>query len=283
MVPVSCPFTWDDLIVATPVRRALQELEDQVRLAGEVLDGWGLRALTPERRGVTALFAGPSGTGKTMAVAVLARSLELELYRVDLSQVVDKYIGETEKRLAQVLDECERSRVIVLFDEADALFGQRTRVRDAHDRYANIEIDFLLSRLDTFDGVAILATNRKGDLDQAFMRRIRLIVDFMPPARAERARLWDLALPETGLDGSPVTASVDRERLINGLELAPAEIKAVALNAAFLARAEGELVSDRHLWAAAERELAKRGKPLREPAVPVTPASVGSTNGNGHR
>jgi hypothetical protein len=279
MRPVACPYEWKDLIVAEPVRRGLRGLEDQVRLASEVLDGWGFRRLTPERRGTTALFAGPSGTGKTMAAAVLARSLGLELYRVDLSQVVDKYIGETEKRLAQVLDECERSRVIVLFDEADALFGQRTRVRDAHDRYANIEIDYLLSRLDSFDGLAILATNRKSDLDPAFMRRIRVIIDFLPPARAERAALWDIALGQVGEGGEPVVADIDRERLVAALDLSPAEIKSVAINAAFLARAAGELVADHHLWAAAERELAKRGKPMREPP-PAQPIAV---NPNGHR
>ena len=282
MRPVACPYGWEDLIVAETVRRPLRELEDQVRLAGEVLDEWGFRRLTPERRGTTALFAGPSGTGKTMAAAVLARSLGLELYRVDLSQVVDKYIGETEKRLAQVLDECERSRVIVLFDEADALFGQRSRVRDAHDRYANIEIDYLLSRLDSFDGLAILATNRKSDLDPAFMRRIRVIVDFLSSGRAERARLWDLALDGVAPDGGKVVGEVDRERLVNGLELSPAEIKTVAINAAFIARAAGELVSDRHLWTAAERELAKRGRPMRELGVAVA-APAGGNRANGHR
>jgi ATPase family associated with various cellular activities (AAA)/Winged helix domain, variant len=279
MRPVACTYGWEDLIVAEPVRRALRELEDQVRLAGEVLDEWGFRRLTPERRGTTALFAGPSGTGKTMAAAVLACSLGLELYRVDLSQVVDKYIGETEKRLAQVLDECERSRVIVLFDEADALFGQRSRVRDAHDRYANIEIDYLLSRLDSFDGLAILATNRKSDLDPAFMRRIRLIVDFLPAGLAERARLWDLALGGAAPAGERIVGEVDRERLVSGLELSPAEIKTVAINAAFIARAAGELVSDRHLWAAAERELAKRGRPMRELGAAV----AGGERANGHR
>ncbi len=193
MTALRCPYGWEDLVVANPVRDQLRELESQVRLAGEVLDDWGFRRLTPESRGTTALFAGPSGTGKTMAASVIARSLELDLYRVDLAEVVNKYIGETEKRLAQVFDECERCNIMVLFDEADALFGQRTRVRDAHDRFANIEIDFLLQRMESFDGVAILATNRKGDLDPAFVRRLRVIVDFIAPTPAERRRLWALA------------------------------------------------------------------------------------------
>ena len=178
-----------------------------------MLDGWEFRRLFPHGRGVTALFAGPSGTGKTMAAQVLARSLDLDLYRVDLAEVVNKYIGETEKRLAAVFDECERSNVMVLFDEADALFGQRTRVRDAHDRYANIEIDYLLQRLDTFRGVAVLATNRKSDLDPAFLRRLRVIVDFVAPAPAERLRLWQLALPSRTSAGEPVTGELDHEWL----------------------------------------------------------------------
>ena len=127
------------------------------------------------------MFAGPSGTGKTMAAQVLARSLDMELYRIDLAGVVNKYIGETEKRLKQVFDACERSNVLLFFDEADALFGQRSQVKDAHDRYANIQIDYLLQRMEQFNGIAILATNRKGDLDKAFLRRIRFIVDFMQP------------------------------------------------------------------------------------------------------
>ena len=143
---------------------------------------------------MTALFAGPSGTGKTMAAQVLARSLGLDLYRVDLAGVVSKYIGETEKHLREVFEACERAPVLLLFDEADALFGKRTQVSDAHDRYANIEIDYVLQRMEQFDGVAVLATNRKGDLDTAFVRRLRFIVDFAPPSPLERERLWRLAL-----------------------------------------------------------------------------------------
>ncbi len=159
------------------LRQHLDELEQQVRLRWSVYEEWGFERLCPMGRGITALFAGPSGTGKTMAAQVLARSLGMELYRVDLSGVVNKYIGETEKRLKQVFDACERANVVLFFDEADALFGQRTQVKDAHDRFANIEIDYLLQRMEQFDGLAILATNRKGDLDRAFLRRIRFIVD----------------------------------------------------------------------------------------------------------
>jgi len=257
MTAVRLPYEWEDLVVADSVRDQLNELETQVRLADAVLDGWGFRRLTPTSRGTTALFAGPSGTGKTMAAQVLARSLDLDLYRVDLAEVVNKYIGETEKRLAQVFDECERCNVMVLFDEADALFGRRTRVRDAHDRFANIEIDYLLQRMDSFDGLAILATNRKGDLDPAFVRRIRVIVDFLAPTPAQRLRLWELSLP------ADVTEGVDRDWLAETLTLTGAEIKSAALGAAFLARATGETIGHEHVLAAVRRELAKRGTVLR--------------------
>jgi hypothetical protein len=264
MTPLQCPYGWDDLVVAPPVLGQLEQLESQVRLTGEVLDDWGFRRLTPESGGTTALFAGPSGTGKTMAASVLARSLELDLYRVELAEVVNKYIGETEKRLAQVFDECERCNVMVLFDEADALFGQRTRVRDAHDRFANIEIDYLLQRMESFDGVAILATNRKGDLDPAFVRRLRVIVDFTAPTPTERRRLWALALPSTTGDGRRITRELDLEWLAQSLTMTGAEIKAAALGAAFAARARGELVDTEHLLDAARRELAKKGTVLRD-------------------
>jgi SpoVK/Ycf46/Vps4 family AAA+-type ATPase len=259
MTPLVRPYEWDDLVVAADVLAQLRELEAQVRLSGEVLDGWGFRRLTPGSRGTTALFAGPSGTGKTMAAQVLAHSLDLDLYRVDLAEVVNKYIGETEKRLAQVFDECERCNVMVLFDEADALFGRRTRVHDAHDRFANIEIDYLLQRMESFDGVAILATNRKGDLDPAFTRRIRVVVDFLPPSPVERLRLWELALPEC----SAVAQELDRNWLADSLTLTGAEIKSIALAAAFLARSTDETIAMEHVLAAVRRELAKRGTVLR--------------------
>jgi SpoVK/Ycf46/Vps4 family AAA+-type ATPase len=262
MTPLQCPDGWDDLVVDDAVLARLRELEAQVSLAGPVLDDWGFRRLTPTSRGTTALFAGPSGTGKTMAAQVLARSLGLDLYRVDLAEVVNKYIGETEKRLAQVFDECERCNVMVLFDEADALFGKRTRVRDAHDRFANIEIDYLLQRMEAFDGVAVLATNRKGDLDPAFTRRIRVVVDFLAPGPAERLRLWELSLPEA----SAAVAGLDRDWLAETLVLTGAEIKSAALSAAFLARAAGETIGMEHVLGAVRRELAKRGTVLRAPA-----------------
>jgi ATPase family associated with various cellular activities (AAA) len=260
---VLCPFDWDDLVVGPAVLERLRELESQVRLRPAVLDEWDFGRLTSGCRGVTALFAGPSGTGKTMAAQILARSLDLDLYRTDLAEVVDKYIGETEKRLSRIFDECERRQVLLLFDEADALFGQRTKVKDAHDRFANIEIDYLLQRMESFDGVAILATNRKADLDPAFLRRIRMVVDFLAPAPAERLRLWTLALPEVTPAGVPVSTGVDRAWLAEELALTGAEIKSVTLAAAYLARAGNQLIGMEHVLSAVRAELAKRGTVLR--------------------
>jgi hypothetical protein len=281
MTPVAHSYDWADLVVAEDVAEQLRTLERRVRLAGRVLDDWGFRRLTPDSRGTTALFAGPSGTGKTMAAQVLARSLGLDLYRVDLAQVVNKYIGETEKRLAQVFDECERANVMVLFDEADALFGQRTRVKDAHDRFANIEIDYLLQRMESFDGVAILATNRKGDLDPAFVRRLRLIVDFLAPTPAERLRIWRLSLPAASSAGEPIAPDLDYAALAEALALTGAEIKSVALTAAFAARAADEPITTARVIAAARRELAKRGAVLRDGSALVVASANGSGNGHG--
>ncbi len=262
--PLPRPYSWDDLVVAPQLATHLHELEAQVRERGEVLDDWGLGRLTPLGRGVTALFSGPSGTGKTMAAQVLARSLGLDLYRVDLAGVVNKYIGETEKHLRAVFDACERAPVLLFFDEADALFGRRTQVNDAHDRFANIEVDYLLQRMEEFDGLAVLATNRKGDLDSAFMRRLRFTIDFAPPTVAERERLWRLALEgATDLDNRSLVGAVDWPRLARELDLTGAGIKSAALAAAFLARTARAPIETTHLVAAARRELEKQGLVVR--------------------
>jgi AAA+ superfamily predicted ATPase len=262
--PLVCPYTWDDIVLAEDVRRHLAELEEQARRRSVVYEDWGFERLVPLGRGVTALFAGPSGTGKTMAAQVLARALDVELYRVDLAGVVNKYIGETEKRLKQVFDACERSNVLLFFDEADALFGQRTQVKDAHDRFANIEIDYLLQRMEQFDGIAILATNRKSDLDSAFMRRIRFIVDFPPPGPDERLTLWHLAFAAHTPRSAALLDQIDWQFLASKLNLTGAQIKAVALGAAFLAHTAGTRITMRHILHAAQRESSKTGMVLRD-------------------
>jgi SpoVK/Ycf46/Vps4 family AAA+-type ATPase len=198
-----------------------------------------------------------------MAAQVVARALDLDLYRVDLAGVVNKYIGETEKRLRDVFAFGERAGVVLFFDEADALFGSRTEVKDSHDRFANIEIDYLLQRIERFDGVAILATNRKSDVDTAFLRRLRFVIDFVPPGAAERLLIWRKALPETTVSGEPLLDAIDWPLLADRLQLTGADIKAAALGAAFLARGEGSRIGMRHILAAAQRELIKRGTVLR--------------------
>ena len=262
-VSLPCPFTWDDMVLSPHTRAHLEELEQQVRLRWQVYEEWGFERLCAFGSGITAMFAGPSGTGKTMAAQVIARSLQLQLYRVDLSGVMNKYIGETEKRLKQVFDACERSNVLLFFDEADALFGRRTQVEHAHDRFANIEIDYLLQRMEQFKGIAVLATNRKSDLDKAFLRRIRFMVDFQPPGPLERKALWQRALPPRSPGGEELLGSIDWETLAHKLDMTGADIASAALNAAFLARSDASRITMAHVMRAARREMNKHGVMLR--------------------
>jgi hypothetical protein len=263
MQPLACPYTWDDLVVSPALHRTLKDFEAQVLLRWEVYEEWGFARLTHLGKGISALFGGPSGTGKTMAAQVLARSLGLELYRVDLAGVVNKYVGETEKRLRDVFDACERSGALLFFDEADALFGNRMEVKDAHDRFANIEIDYLLQRIEQFDGIAILATNRKNDLDTAFLRRLRFVVDFLSPDKPERLILWQKSLPALTAAGERITGEIDFDLLAGEMELTGAQIKAISLGAAFLARAAGTPIGMEQIELSALRELAKQGQMMR--------------------
>lgn len=258
-----CPYDWDDLVLAPELRAQLQEVAAQIRLRWEVYEDWGFGRLAHLGAGIAALFAGPSGTGKTMAAQVLARALDLDLYRVDLAGVINKYVGETEKRLRDVFAFGERAGTLLFFDEADALFGSRMQVKDSHDRFANIEIDYLLQRIERFDGIAILATNRKSDLDNAFLRRLRFVVDFIPPGPAERGAIWRLALPAATPSGAKLLEEIDWDMLADRLTLTGADIKSAALGAAFLARGEGGRIGMRHVLAAVQREMAKRGQVLR--------------------
>jgi hypothetical protein len=258
-----CPYDWDDLVVHADLERQLREFETQVRLRWSVMEEWGFDRLAHLGHGISALFGGPSGTGKTMAAQVLARALGLDLYRVDLAGVINKYVGETEKRLRDVFDACGRAGALLFFDEADALFGSRMQVKEAHDRFANIEIDYLLQRIERFDGVAILATNRKNDLDPAFLRRLRFVVEFLAPRPAERLALWRRALLPEAPSGDVILDDIDWDTLAERLQLTGADIKSAALAAAFLARAEGERIGMRHVLAAAQRELTKHGATMR--------------------
>jgi SpoVK/Ycf46/Vps4 family AAA+-type ATPase len=228
----------------------------QVRRRLEVYEHWGFDSRGERGLGISALFAGPSGTGKTMAAEVLARELRLDLYRIDLSSTVSKYIGETEKNLKKIFDAAEAGGVILLFDEADALFGKRSDVKDSHDRHANIEVSYLLQRMEAYRGLAILTTNLKRSLDSAFLRRIRFIVEFPFPGVRERAEIWRRAFPRT----TP-TDGLDPERLAQ-LNLAGGNIRNIALNAAFLAANAGEPVRMAHLLRAARSEYGKLEKTL---------------------
>jgi hypothetical protein len=221
--------TWDDLVLPADTIALLRQITDQVRQRLRVYDDWGFRAKMNRGLGISALFAGESGTGKTMAAEVLANDLRLDLYRIDLSAVVSKYIGETEKNLRRLFDAAEDGGAILLFDEADALFGKRSEVKDSHDRYANIEINYLLQRMEAYRGLAILATNMKSALDQAFMRRLRFIVSFPFPALPERRLMWQKVFPPQ----APV-ADLDHDQLAR-LNLTGGLIHNVALNAAFTA------------------------------------------------
>lgn len=253
-------YDWDDLVVPDAVGTQLRDLAGQVALRARVYGEWGFGAKLSRGRGISALFAGPSGTGKTMAAEVLARHLGLDLYRVDLSGVVSKYVGETERNLRTIFDAADRSGVILFFDEADALFGKRTEVKDSHDRFANIEINYLLQRMEEYRGLAVLATNRKGDLDRAFLRRLRFLVDFPFPDPDHRQRIWQRAFPP-----QVPTAGLDLSALA-GLELSGGNIRNIALDAAFLAAQAGTGVEMGHVVRAARRECAKADKAFTEPA-----------------
>jgi SpoVK/Ycf46/Vps4 family AAA+-type ATPase len=221
-----------------------------------VYDTWGFKSKGLRGLGISALFTGASGTGKTMAAEVLAGELRLDLYRIDLSAIVSKYIGETEKNLRRVFDAAESGSAILLFDEADALFGKRSEVKDSHDRYANIEVSYLLQRMEAYGGLAILTTNLKQALDPAFLRRIRFVVPFPFPGPAERTEIWRRIFPA----GTP-TEGLRLETLAR-LNVAGGSIRNIALGAAFLAAEAGEPVRMAHVLRAAQTEYAKFEKPM---------------------
>jgi len=256
-------FGWDDIVLPAAVRHDLEALVAQVRHRAEVYGRWGFDGRLPRGRGVSALFAGPSGVGKTMAAEVIADDLELDLHRIDLSGVISKYIGETEKNLRRVFELAEGAGAVLFFDEADALFGKRTEVKDSHDRYANIEVSYLLQRMECYTGLAILATNLKGHLDTAFLRRLRYVIDFPFPDAALRRRIWARAFPRE----APAEA-LDLDALAR-LEVAGGNITVIAVNAAFLAAAEGRPIGMTHVARAARAEFRKMDKEFR-PCWPET-------------
>ncbi len=252
---------WDDLILPEAQKQTLLQLAAQSRHRMKVYETWGFAARGRRGLGLSALFSGPSGTGKTLAAEVLAGELKLDLYRIDLSAVVSKYIGETEKNLKQVFDAAEAGGVLLLFDEADALFGKRTEVKDSHDRYANIEVGYLLQRMESFQGLAILTTNLKSSLDKAFQRRLRFLVDFPFPDAVQREAIWARAFP-----GKTPTQGLELKRLAQ-LNVTGGNIRNIALNAAFLAAEAGQPVAMQHLLQATRLEAGKIERPLSETEI----------------
>jgi AAA+ superfamily predicted ATPase len=256
-------FSLDDLVLRPEALAKLRELVAHVALKHVVFDRWGFRRRMPRGQGVVALFSGPSGTGKTMAAEAVAHALRQDLYRVDLSAVVSKYVGETEKNLATAFDEAERGSAVLFFDEADSLYSKRTsEVRDAHDRYANLEVNYLLQRVETFTGLVVLATNRAAALDEAFLRRLRFSIRFDIPDEALRRDLWRRSFPPEA-----ALAELDWDALARA-ELAGGSIQAAALSAAFLAADDGGRITGEHVEHALRREYEKLGK-----AWPGAPAA----------
>ncbi|MFF8432621.1 AAA family ATPase [Streptomyces bacillaris] len=248
--------TWDDLVLPPDTHTQLRELTARARHRDRVLGEWGMRPGGGRGRGVSALFAGDSGTGKTMSAEVIAADLGLDLYTVDLATVIDKYVGETEKNLERIFTEAAGVNGVLLFDEADAIFGKRSDVKDAHDRYANVESAYLLQRMESFDGLAILATNLRANLDDAFTRRLDLVIDFPVPDPTQRLLLWNRCLGPTVPRGS----DLDLPFCAENFELAGGNIRSIAVTAAYLAAEAGGAVTMETVIHAIQREYQKLGR-----------------------
>ncbi len=253
-------YDWEDLILPPTPLAMLQEMVHMVQARPRVLEEWGLGRKLASSTGISALFAGPPGTGKTMAAQVIANVLGLDLYRIDLSTVVSKYVGETEKQLEQIFSEASGSNAILFFDEADSLFGKRSEVKGAQDRYANIEVSYLLQRMEEYDGVAILATNLRANLDEAFTRRLQFIVDFPFPDETYRLRIWQVLMPPD----LPRDDDLDLEWMAKRFKIAGGNIRNIILSAAYLAAAEDKPLGMAHLLHGARREFQKMGRLVQE-------------------
>jgi AAA+ superfamily predicted ATPase len=246
---------WDDIVLPQSVKDELRSISAHSRHAERVWDDWGFGGRIPYGQGIAALFAGPSGTGKTMAAQIIAREMGAALFQVDLSKTVSKYIGETEKALDGIFDAAEAAGAILEFGEADALFGKRSEVKDSHDRYANVEVSYLLQRIESYRGIALLTTNLKQNLDTAFLRRLRFIIDFPLPDAEQRLAIWTRMFPAD----APLAADVDLAILARQLPLSGGSIEKSVLNAAFKAAESGGCIEMSHIVAATRRELAKLG------------------------
>ncbi len=249
-------YEWADLVVPDDQKAMLREMVQMVKGRGVVMEEWGVGRKLKTSAGVTVLFAGPPGTGKTMAAEVITSDLGLDLYKLDLSTVVSKYIGETEKNLGRIFDEAQSSSAVLFFDEADAIFGKRSEVKDSHDRYANMEVSYLLQRMEQYDGVTILATNLRANMDEAFTRRMQFIVDFPFPDEDERLHIWKTLFP----DDLPQDSDIDLHLFASRFKLAGGNIRNIIVSAAYLAAANGGKVTMDHLLHSTRREMQKMGR-----------------------
>jgi SpoVK/Ycf46/Vps4 family AAA+-type ATPase len=255
-VKIEPHYGWEDLVLPDDKVVHLKEICSQVKHCYRVFGEWGFDNKLSYGKGLSMLFSGSPGTGKTLAAQVIASELQLDLYKIDLSGVVSKYIGETEKNLAKIFQEAETSNAILFFDEADALFGKRTEVSDAHDRYANIETSYLLQKMEEYEGVVIMATNLCENMDDAFTRRIRFIVEFPFPDEVSRLNIWQTHFPQE----APLSEQIDFEYLSQELKISGGSIKNIVLNSAFLAAENGSMISMEHILHGAKREFEKIGK-----------------------
>lgn len=253
-------FSWEDLILPKEQKELLMEAVNQMKYRKQVYEVWGFSQTMQYGTGLSVLFSGPPGTGKTMAAQVLSDTLERKLYKIQLPTVVSKYIGETEKNMNHIFQKAEKSSSVLFFDEADVLFSKRTEVKDSHDKYSNMEAAFLLQKMEEYEGVVILATNFPQNIDEAFQRRIKFTIEFYMPDREQRYLLWKQSFPK----GLPLAVDVDLELLAEQFELSGSNIKNIAVNAAFLAAPERSSVGMRHIMRALQNEYKKGGKVLTE-------------------
>lgn len=259
-VKVEPRYRWEDIVLPEDEMLILREIVSTVRGRPLVLESWGLGEKLVSSTGISALFAGPPGTGKTLAAQVIAAELGMDIYKIDLSTVVSKYIGETEKNLERIFSQARNSNAILFFDEADAIFGKRSEVKDAHDRYANIEVGYLLQRMESYEGVVILATNLRANLDEAFTRRLQFVVDFPFPDEAQRLEIWRVLFPL----GVPRDDDFNFELLAKRFKLSGGDIRNAIVSAAFLAASEERCVGTKHLLHGVRRELQKMGRLINE-------------------
>lgn len=252
--------TWDDLVLPADQYDLLVEILSRVLNRGEVIDGWGFGEKVGKGTGTTTLISGPPGTGKTMIAGLLAREIGLDLYQVDLSKVVSKFIGETEQRLAELFDAAEHGQAVILFDEADSLFGKRTEVKSSNDRYANLETNYLLQRLEAFEGICILTTNHESAIDPAFVRRLSAHVRVPTPDEEHREQLWRAMIPTAAKVAGKVAGDIDFRTFAKTFVMSGGHIKNAVVRAAFLAAAEQEPITNGHLLRAARAEYEGMGK-----------------------